>query len=49
VLLALAALTVAPPAKWSSDRSLVPQLTPLTHRRSRKGPEPSRTGLDPPT
>jgi hypothetical protein len=50
VLLALAALTVAPPAKWSSDRSLVfPQLAPLTHRRSRNGPEPSRTGLDPPT
>jgi hypothetical protein len=50
VLLALAALTVAPPAKWSSDRLLVfPHLAPLTHRRSRNGPEPSRTGLDPPT
>jgi hypothetical protein len=38
VLLALAALTVAPPAKWSSDRSLVfPQLAPLIHRRNRTG------------
>jgi len=36
VLLALAALTVAPPAKWSSDRSLVlPPRAPLTHRRNR--------------
>jgi hypothetical protein len=35
VVLALAALTVAPPAKWSSDRSLVfPPLAPLTHRRN---------------
>ena len=36
VLLALAALTVAPPARWSSDRSLVyPALAPLTRRRKR--------------
>jgi hypothetical protein len=36
VLLALAALTVAPPAKWSSDRSLIfPPLASLTHRRNR--------------
>jgi hypothetical protein len=34
VVLALAALTVAPPAKWSSDRSLIsPPLAPLLHRR----------------
>jgi hypothetical protein len=38
VLLALAALTVAPPAKWSSDRSLIlPRLAPLIHRRNRTG------------
>jgi len=38
VLLALAALTVAPPARWSSDRSLVyPALGPLTHRRNQTG------------
>jgi hypothetical protein len=38
VLLALAALTVAPPAKWSSDRSpAFPQLAPLTHRRNWPG------------
>jgi hypothetical protein len=36
VLLALAALTVAPPAKWSSDRSpAFPRLAPLTRRRNR--------------
>src|SRR6266540_2870733 len=34
VVLALAALTVAPPAKWSSDRSLIsPPLAPILHRR----------------
>src|SRR6266540_419084 len=34
VVLALAALTVAPPAKWSSDRSLIlPPMAPLLHRR----------------
>jgi hypothetical protein len=34
VLLALAAFTVAPPAKWSSDRSpAFPRLAPLTRRR----------------
>jgi hypothetical protein len=38
VLLALAALTVAPPAKWSSDRALsYSQLAPYTHRRNRTG------------
>jgi hypothetical protein len=43
VLLALAALTVAPPAKWSSDRSLVfPQLAPLTHRRNGPASDGSR-------
>jgi len=36
VLLALAALTAAPPARWSSDRSLgSPALAPLTRRRNR--------------
>lgn len=36
VLLALAALTVAPPAKWSSDRSLIfPPQASLAHRRPR--------------
>jgi hypothetical protein len=34
VVLALAALTVAPPAKWSSDRSLIfPPLAPIIGRR----------------
>jgi hypothetical protein len=37
VLLALAALTVAPPAKWSSDRSLLPQHASLIRRRNRTG------------